>query len=174
LFALTELLTDGTSRNFGKIIKVFNEKLTFLTLSIFLISYGHRLASCVNIANSLLREWNEEINNLHTIGMLTGNQVQNLGMKVLAETAIFDGRNSLPQLVNNELRDLLRRALPYRLRFDTFVQRISTTVLETIRELIACDETLEEDFAREVELDVARARSCIGEVGGEQTPAPTM
>jgi hypothetical protein len=106
--------------------------------------------------------------------MLTGNQVQNLGLKVLSETAIFDGRNSLPQLVNNELRDLLRRALPYRRRFDDFVERISTNVRETIRELIACDETLEEEFAREVDLDVARARNCVVGPEGEQTPVPTL
>jgi hypothetical protein len=139
-------------------------------------SYGHRLAACISRAHSLFREWNEEINDLHSLGMVTGNQVQNLGLKVLSETAIFDGRNSLPQLVNNELRDLLRRALPYRRRFDAFVQRISTNVRETIRELIACDETLEEEFAREVETDTARARNCVGteNPGGEQTPVPSF
>lgn len=139
-------------------------------------SYGHRLAGCVNAAYRLLRNWNEVINDLHATGMRTGNQVQNLGMKVLSETSIFDGRNSLPQLVNNELRELLGRALPYRLRFDDFVEGISRDVLDTIRELVTCDVVLEEEFAREVEVDLARARNCVGieNPGGEQTPAPTM
>jgi hypothetical protein len=106
--------------------------------------------------------------------MNTGNQVQNLGMKVLSETAIFDGRNSFPALINRELRELLRRALPYRLRFDDFVDNISQDVRETIRELIACDETLEEEFAREVDADMQRARNCVGLGNPEQTPAPTL
>lgn len=96
-------------------------------------------------------------------------------MKVLSETAIFDGRNSLPQLINNELRELLGRALPYRRRFDDFVERISGSVRDTIRELITCDEVLEEEFAREVEIDTARARNCVGiDPIPEQTPVPTF
>lgn len=108
--------------------------------------------------------------------MDTGTQVQNLGMKVLSETAIFDGRNSLPMLINAELRDLLRRALPYRDRFDDFLANISRDILDTIRELISCDEVLEEEFNREVELDTQRARNCVGleNPNPEQTPAPTF
>lgn len=126
--------------------------------------------------HALLDEWNENINALHVIGMETGNQVQNLGVKVLSETEIFDSRNSLPALVNRELRMLLARALPYRTRFDNFVDGISRDVLDTIRELIACDEVLEEDFAREVESDVQRARNCVGleNPNPPQTPIPTL
>jgi hypothetical protein len=107
--------------------------------------------------------------------METGNQVQNLGVKVLSETAIFDGRNSLPMLVNAELRDLLKRFLPYRARFDDFLNNLSRDIVDTIRELIACDEVLEEEFAREVEVDTQRARNCVGleNPNPEQTPAPT-
>ena len=108
--------------------------------------------------------------------MATGNQVQNLGLKVLSETEIFDSRDSLPNLINRELRVLLARALPYRIRFDEFVDGISREVLDTIRELIACDEVLEEDFAREVEADMARGRNCVGldHPLPEQTPIPTL
>jgi hypothetical protein len=136
------------------------------------------LASCIRRTQILLSEKDDVINALHALGMETANQVQNLGVKVLSETAIFDGRNSFPELINRELRELLKRALPYRNRFDDFVSSISQEVLETIRELISCDEILEEDFAREVELDITRARNCVGienpNPEPEQTPAPTL
>lgn len=139
-------------------------------------SYGHRLATCVSNALNLLRNWNDFINGLHVTAQLTGNQVQNLGVSVLSEIAIFDGRNSLPAIINRELRLLLKGFLSYRERFEAFLEQVSTEVLETIRELIVCDEVLEEDFIREVEIDLARARNCVDveNPGGEQTPAPTF
>lgn len=141
-----------------------------------MFSYGHRLASCVNIAIDLLNEWNVFINGLHTTAQLSGNQIQNLGIKVLSETSIFDGRNSLPALINREFRILLKSFLSYRERFDGFLEQVSTEIIETIRELISCDEVLEEDFAREVEVDLARARNCVGAENPdpEQTPVPTL
>lgn len=102
------------------------------------------------------------MNDLHATGQVTGNQVQNSGLKVLSETEIFDGRDDFPLLINREFRLLLARALPYRTRFEGFLQEISADVLDTIRDLISCDEVLEEDFANEVAQDMARGRACVG------------
>lgn len=136
------------------------------------VRYGHRLATCVNQAYRLIAEWNGFLNGLHATGQVTGNQVQNLGLKVLSETEIFDGRNSLPNLVNREFRMLLKHFLSYRDRFDGFLEEVSTDVLDTIRDLISCDEVLERDFEREVTNDLARARACADLNQGTENPVP--
>lgn len=132
------------------------------------------MATCVNGAYRLINEWNELINDLHEIGQSSGVQVQNLGVKVLAETPIFDGRDSLPDMVNREFRMLLGRVLPIRNRFESFLQEISADVLETIADLISCDVRLEEDFAAEVTRDLQRGRSCAdGAPESPVDPVPT-
>lgn len=108
----------------------------------------------------MITSWNKELNTLHATGQLTGNQVQNLGLKVLSETTIFDGRNSLPALINIELRNLLGRALPYKVQFDEFTQNIYDNQLETIVELVNCDREIENEFERAIELDLILARRC--------------
>lgn len=113
------------------------------------------------------------MNDLHALGQVTGNQVQNLGLKVLSETEIFDGRNSLPDMINREFRILLTRARPYRQRFDDFLDEVSTEVLDTIRDLISCDVDLEADFEREVTADLQRGRGCVGTPPGTEPPIPT-
>lgn len=123
-------------------------------------SYGHRLATCVNGAYRLINEWNSFLNNIHETAQSAGSQVQNLGVKILAETPIFDGRDSLPDMVNREFRMLLGRILPYRTIFDNFLQEVSSEIRDTIQDLISCDETLEEDFAAEVTRDLTRGRNC--------------
>jgi hypothetical protein len=148
-----------------KLVKNFNES--------FINSYGHRLATCVNQAYRLIKGWNEFLNDLHALGQVTGNQVQNLGLKVLSETEIFDGRNSFPDMINREFRILLTRARPYRERFDGFLEEVSREVLDTIRDLISCDDDLEADFQREVTADLARGRGCVGTNPGTEPPSPT-
>jgi len=122
--------------------------------------YGHRLATCVNAAFRLIAEWNGFLNNLHATGQLTGNQVQNLGLKVLAETEVFDTRDNLGTSVNREFRILLKTFLAYRERFDGFLEEISTDVLDTITELITCDVDLEAEFQIEVDTDLQRGQAC--------------
>ncbi|CRK96220.1 CLUMA_CG009647, isoform A [Clunio marinus] len=122
--------------------------------------YGHRLATCVNNAYRLLRGWNEFLNNLHAIGQVAGNQVQNLGVKVLSETEIFDGRNQFPVMINRELRILLKVFLSYRDLFDGFLDEISEDYLNTIRDLIECDQVLEREFEAEIEVELNRAQNC--------------
>ena len=114
------------------------------------------------------------MNGLHETAQVHGNQVQNLGVKVLAETEIFDGRDSLPSLVNREFRELLKRFLSVRALFDGFLEEVSSEVLDTIADLISCDHVLEEDFAAEVTRDLARGRNCANLGGeGEVDPVPT-
>lgn len=91
----------------------------------------------------------------------------------MSETEIFDGRNSLPDLINREFRLLLQRARPYRDRVDGFLADISADVLDTIRDLVSCDDVLEDDFANEVTTDLARARNCAGLNNGTSAPVPT-
>lgn len=87
---------------------------------------------------------------------------------------LFDGTENLATSVNREFRILLKTYLSYRTRFDGFLDQVSEDFLDTVRRLVTCDVDLETDFQREVERDMQRARGCIGDVGGEQTPAPTM
>lgn len=130
-------------------------------------SYGHRLATCVNGAYRLIRDTNEVINGLHATGQVSVNQVQNLILSVLSETEIFDGTNDFPRDISRAYRELLTRAiLPYRERFDDFLEDISTEILDTIAGLISCDVDLEADFQREVDTDLARARNCA-ELGAQ-------
>ena len=127
-----------------------------------LYSYGHGLAQCVQNVWNLLQSWNLYINSLHATAQLTANQVQNLGLNVLSQTEVFDGRDNLPNLINTQYRELLKRYLSYRERFDGFLENISSDVLDTIAELVNCDEVLEEQFRQEVTRDLARARGCVG------------
>lgn len=136
-------------------------------------SYGHRLASCVNNAYRLLRSWNEFLDGLHATGQVTANQVQNLGIKVLSETAIFDGTNSFGALINREFRLLLKSWLSYRERFDGFLDEVSGDFLDTIRTLISCDEDLETEFKQEIDRDLARGRGCVGVNPDPENPVPT-
>lgn len=108
----------------------------------------------------MLTGWNGFLNNIHETGQLTGNQVQNLGAKVLTDTDIFEGRNNYPQLINREFRQLLGRALPYRERFDGFLDDISRSATDVIRILADCDRALEVDFTNVIEEDLIRARNC--------------
>lgn len=108
----------------------------------------------------MISEWNEFLNGLHETAQIVCSQVQNLGVKVLSETEIFDGRDSLPDMVNREFRLLLGRFLPYRALFDDFLAGISSDVLDTIQDLISCDVVLEEAFAQEVTNDLARGYTC--------------
>lgn len=86
--------------------------------------------------------------------------MQNLGAKVLSEFSVFDGRNSFPSSINVELRDLLARAFPYKIQFEDFTEDIYDRQLETIVDLVNCDKEVEQDFARQIELDLIRARRC--------------
>lgn len=78
----------------------------------------------------------------------------------MSETTIFDGHNSIPGLINTELRNLLGRALPYKTQFDEFTQNVYDNQLNTIIELVNCDREIEKEFERAVELDLIRSRRC--------------
>lgn len=53
------------------------------------------------------------MNGIHVTAHETGNQVQNLGVATLAETHIFDGRNSFHSLINDRFRIFLGSMQPY-------------------------------------------------------------
>lgn len=127
---------------------------------IFLISFGQRLANCVDVAFRMLRAWNNFLLNIHVEGQTTGNQAPNLSVKVLAETSIFDARDSFPALINNELRQMLGDTLGYRQRMEGFLDDISAGVNSTVLALQQCDRRLEEDLAIEIAADLERASRC--------------
>lgn len=122
--------------------------------------FGIRLSTCIDVANRMLSAWNRFLNEIHETGQVTANQVANLGTKTLSETEIFDGRNSLPALINREFRNILGAALPYRDRIEGFLQDISSGIDNTISILEQCDRQLEDDFAAEIADDLARAAIC--------------
>jgi hypothetical protein len=138
-------------------------------------SYGHRMASCVTLAYSVIKELSVIINDLHATAQVSGNQVQNVGISTLSDMEIIDDDSNLGTAINRNFRILLKIYLAYRERFDGMLDNLSEDYLETIRELVSCDRDVESEFEREVERDMARARGCVGEnPGGEQTPAPTL
>jgi len=126
------------------------------------VRFGIRLANCVDGAYQLLFTWNEFINDLHTTGQFTGNQVQNLGVKTLSDTEEFTGRNDFSEDINREFRIVLQHFLAYRDRFDGFLDEISLDVLDTIRILVECDEVLEADFEVQAQGDLAQGVICEG------------
>lgn len=109
----------------------------------------------------MLNGWNRFLNEIHSTGQVTANQVQNLGIKVLAETEIFDDRESFPRLINREFRDLLAQARPYRDRFDGFLNSISLTVTGVIEFFVDCDREIAEDLTVEIREDLALANNCV-------------
>lgn len=112
------------------------------------------------------------VNDLHTIAQFSGNQVQNIGVSTLSHMNVFDGEEDIPTEINRNFRELLKVYLSYRTRFEGFLEEVSGEYLETIRTLISCDDDLSDEFKREIDLDLAKARGCVGDIGGEQTPAP--
>lgn len=108
----------------------------------------------------MLRAWNNFLLNIHVEGQTTGNQAPNLSVKVLAETSIFDARDSFPALINNELRQMLGDTLGYRQRMEGFLDDISAGVNSTVLALQQCDRRLEEDLAIEIAADLERASRC--------------
>lgn len=96
-----------------------------------------------------------------------------MGLKVLSETEIFDGRTNLGQIINREFRELLSLYFVYRDRFDGFLEEISVDVLDTIANLVRCDVVLEDEFEAEVTRDLQRAHSCAGLTPDEpEAPVP--
>lgn len=112
------------------------------------------------------------VNDLHTIAQFSGNQVQNIGISTLSHMSVFDGTEDIPTEINRNFRELLKVYLSYRTRFEGFLEEVSGEYLETIRTLISCDDDLSAEFKGEIDLDLAKARGCVGDIGGEQTPAP--
>lgn len=94
-------------------------------------------------------------------GHLTSNQVQNLGVAVLSENQIFDGRDSFPALINRRFRILLSQTLPYLQRYETFLGDIAENSEDAIQRLTQCDRYLMEDFEYEAREDLSRARNCV-------------
>lgn len=101
------------------------------------------------------------MNDIHSTGHLTSNQVQNLGVAVLSETRIFDGRDSFPTLINRRFRILLSQTQPYQQRYLNFLDDVAANSEDAIQRLTQCDRYLMEDFEYEAREDLSRARNCI-------------
>lgn len=122
--------------------------------------FGQRLTNCVADAYKILTDWNKYLHSLHVDAQRTSNQVQNLGVKVLSELRSGSPRDPFFIPINVELRNLLQRVFPYKIEFDNFTQEVYDRQLETIVTLVECDNRVNEEFAREMELDLLRARRC--------------
>lgn len=108
----------------------------------------------------MLNGWNGFLNNIHVNSQATGNQVANLGLKVLSETTNFDGRNSFPEEINEEFRIMLLQTQIYRNQFDGFLADVSRTKGDVIRILQDCDRVVEENLQTELANDLRRAANC--------------
>jgi hypothetical protein len=137
--------------------------------------YGHRLSGCVRRAHSLIMEMSVFVNDIHETAQFSGNQVQNIGISTLSFMQLFDGTDDIGTEINRNFRILLKLYLSYRDRFDGFLTEVAGEYQETIENLITCDVDISDEFKREIDLDLAIARNCVGEnPGGEQTVAPTL
>lgn len=128
----------------------------------------------------MLSAWNRFLNNIHSDGQETSNQVrqiwstlfakliqwksrqvQNLGNKVLSEAASFDGREDFPTLINFEFRDLLANTRQYSDRFEGFLADIQRTIEGVIQTLLNCDRAVENNFEIEIANELRRAQVCV-------------
>lgn len=57
----------------------------------------------------------------------------------MSETTIFDGRDSLPDMINDRLRDITFRILPYEETYKDFFDDIEKNSPEAIQRLTQCD-----------------------------------
>ena len=136
----------------------------YIFMTYILNSSGQKLSSCIDVTYKRLTQWNHYLNSLHAqFGKFPGNQVQNLGVKVLTETQIFDDHDSVSTMINQinvELRNLLKHALHQKIQFDSFTRNIYDSQLATIVELVDCDKKVEQNFVQEMALDLERATRC--------------
>lgn len=105
--------------------------------------------------------WNRFLNEIHSTGHLTSNQVQNSGVAVLSETLIFDESISLPASINRRFRILLSQTQPYQQRYLSFLEDVAANSEDAIQRLTQCDRYLSEDFEYEAREDLARAQNCV-------------
>jgi hypothetical protein len=77
---------------------------------------------------------------------LISNQVQNVGVAVLSETTIFDGRDSFPDMINERFREITFRTLPYEETYRDFFKDIEQNSKDAVDTMIECDKSLLDDF----------------------------
>lgn len=105
--------------------------------------------------------WDAHLNNIHTTGYLTANQVQNLGVSVLTDTVPIDQPWNVPFLINREFRDHLKLTLPYIDLYNDFLTAIAIGGEEAIEILVQCDQNVIDDVIAEAAEDLTRARNCV-------------
>lgn len=101
------------------------------------------------------------MNNIHSTGHLTSNQVQNLGVSVLSEVDAFDGRWEIPNMINREFREILKATLPYLNLYSNFLNDVAAGGEEGIIRVTECDRELIESFTLEAARDLRSANNCI-------------
>lgn len=102
------------------------------------------------------------MNDIHSTGHLTSNQVQNLGVAELSETSDFTNSNwDVSRQINRRFRIILGATLPYLNRYQEFLDAVAVGSEEAIILLTECDRQTAEDFTFEAEEDLSRARNCI-------------
>jgi hypothetical protein len=113
-----------------------------------------------NFFFAVFNGWDGFLNNIHSTGHLTSNQVQNQGMAVLADIDSYVSQWEIPGMINRQFRILLAETLPYFTRFSEFLRVINEQGEEGVNTISQCDREAVEDFAVEAEQDLERARSC--------------
>lgn len=142
-------------------VKRFELLVTLNLFSYFSIcSFGVKLSGCLTTANDVFLYWNKFLNDIHTSSQVTANQVQNLGVKVLSETSIFDGGDSFSVLISRKLEDLFNRVQTYSNEFEIFLNTLSENVAAVVRILESCNYQVKNSFEDAVRQDLNRSASC--------------
>lgn len=135
--------------------------------------FGQALARCIGAVNNILQTWNGFANGAHSSGQSISSHVQNIGINLFARTFTFDGEDDFPAMINRELWTSITRVMDFVDQVQEFISGISLDLDNITLEFLNCDRDLEERAARDIEIELGRARACVGGGGGNQTPAPT-
>jgi len=89
--------------------------------------------------------------------------VPNAGINILSSLDIFDGRDSLQDYINRNMRDLLFRAFDFHDEFNELIDGISINLDELLENYTECYRFLPRSFEIESEQDLESIRQCYSD-----------
>jgi hypothetical protein len=113
---------------------------------------------------------NSLVNGLGANGQSLSAQAQNIGFELFAGTENFDDDQDFPAMINRQLWQAISRIFDFVDEIQEFISGISVDLDEIIANFVRCDTDLEERIVREIDVELSRARACVGLGGGEPTP----
>lgn len=110
-----------------------------------------------------LHTFNNILNGLHDESRAYSNIIPNAGVNILSSLDIFDGRDSLQDYINRQMRDLLFRAFDFHAEFEELIDGISLDLDSLLEQYTECYRTLPVSFGYESEADLESIRLCYGD-----------